>query len=228
MMLNRMKGYYKTTLAAENLVKCYNAAPPGVQQFLAEEIRFALSKINENDLVLDLGCGYGRVMHPLAGKAAFVTGIDTSPGSLALAQKFLNPFNNYLLVEMNAASLKFPDSSFDKVLCLQNGISAFHEEPETLIREGIRVTKPGGLVLFSSYSDKFWDYRLEWFRVQSEAGLIGEIDYEKTGDGIIVCKDGFHATTFRPSQFLELAAGLGVEATIHEVDESSVFCEIAK
>jgi 2-polyprenyl-6-hydroxyphenyl methylase/3-demethylubiquinone-9 3-methyltransferase len=42
---------------------------------------------------------------------------------------------------------------------------------------------------------------LKWFELQSEVGLLGEIDYEKTKEGVIVCKDGFTATTVGPEDF---------------------------
>jgi hypothetical protein len=54
--------------------------------------------------------------------------------------------------------------------------------------------------------------------------LIGDIDEEETGGGIIVCKDGFRATTVRPSDFRALAEEVGLEPVIAEVDGSSVFC----
>jgi 2-polyprenyl-6-hydroxyphenyl methylase/3-demethylubiquinone-9 3-methyltransferase len=56
--------------------------------------------------------------------------------------------------------------------------------------------------------------------------LIGEIDEEKTGNGVIVCKDGFRATTIGASDFFHLTSSLGVKAIITEVNGSSVFCEI--
>jgi 2-polyprenyl-6-hydroxyphenyl methylase/3-demethylubiquinone-9 3-methyltransferase len=92
-----------------------------------------------------------------------------------------------------------------------------------LIAETIRVTKRGGYCLFSTYSSKFWEDRLEWFIIQSDAGLLGEIDYEKTRDGKIVCKDGFVSSSFDESYFRKLAENLSLESNIVEVDESSLF-----
>jgi 2-polyprenyl-6-hydroxyphenyl methylase/3-demethylubiquinone-9 3-methyltransferase len=221
-----MQGYYEKKLSAERLKKCYEIASPRVRQYFSSELSHVLGKIDPGEKVLDLGCGYGRILPDLAQKAGMVVGIDKSDSSLILAKETINNISNCVLVQVNAVQLSFIKNAFDVVICIQNGISAFHVDQKELIMESIRVTKPGGTVLFSSYSDKFWNHRLEWFQKQADAGLLGEIDYEKTGDGLIVCKDGFKATTVRPSHFLALTSDLDVEVKIVEVDESSLFCEI--
>ena len=43
---------------------------------------------------------------------------------------------------------------------------------------------------------------------------------------MIVCRDGFRATTVDRTTFEKLAASLGVTPHIIEVDDSSLFCEI--
>ena len=78
----------------------------------------------------------------------------------------------------------------------------------------------------SSYSDKFWNERVDWFIAQADANLIGEIDWNQTIDGIISCKDGFRSTTFREEDFAKLTSQLGLDAKIQEIDRSSVFCVI--
>jgi ubiquinone/menaquinone biosynthesis C-methylase UbiE len=218
--------YYSEKLSAEKLKHCYEIAPPRVKQYLEAELNNVLQKIKPGDLILDLGCGYGRTLPPLAGKAKWVVGIDTSPSNLVLAQKITEQLSNCLIIQMDAANLSFPDRTFDKVICIQNGISAFHVDKNQLIKESIRVTKYGGTILFSGYAEKFWKHRLEWFQLQSDAGLLGEIDYEKTKDGNIVCKDGFTASTVSPAQFCELISPFPVNTKIYEVDKSSVFCEM--
>jgi len=223
-----MRKYYAEKLAAERLKKCYEIASPRVKMYLKAEVDFVLTKIQPIDLVLDLGCGYGRIIPYLARHAGCVVGIDNSFPSLLLGKEFLRSVPNTLLLEMDAARLAFRDDSFDVVICIQNGISAFHIDQRQLIREAVRVAKPGGRILFSTYSEKFWEHRLEWFERQSEAGLLGEIDQEKTGNGIIICKDGFKATTVGPEEFLALASPLNMETQIIEVDESSLFYEIKK
>ena len=82
------------------------------------------------------------------------------------------------------------------------------------------------LIIFSTYADQFWQHRLEWFRLQADAGLVGEIDEEKTENGKIICKDGFTATTIRPPEFMEYMEGIKAKVRIMEVGQSSVFYEI--
>ncbi|MCU0849706.1 MAG: class I SAM-dependent methyltransferase [Candidatus Thermoplasmatota archaeon] len=224
--MNSDKKYYDEKLSANKLKSCYEIAPPRILQYLEAEVNHVLQKINPGDSVLELGCGYGRILPQLAQKADIVVGIDTSLQSLALAKETIQDFQNCYLVGMDAIQLAFANQIFDVVVCIQNGISAFHVDKADLIRESIRVTKPGGIVLFSSYSGKFWPHRLHWFQLQSDAGLIGEIDSEKTRDGVIVCKDGFTATTVSKKQFKTLTQRFNVKTNIVEVDESSLFCEI--
>ena len=221
-----MTSYYEEKLAAERLKQCYEIAPPRVQQYLEAEVAHVLEKIHTWDTVLELGCGYGRILPSLAQKAGTVIGIDTSLASLAMASQMLVNISNCHLADMDAVRLAFHGRVFDCVICIQNGISAFHVDQQALIRESVRVTKPGGIVLYSSYSDKFWEERLRWFHIQSGAGLLGEIDNERTGGGVIVCKDGFTATTVRSDEFLALTSGMNHEVRIIEVDESSLFCEM--
>jgi len=220
------KSYYSDKLSAEQLRQCYQIAPLRVKQYLNAEIQYVLDKIKSSDIVLELGCGYGRVLQKLCKKAKKVIGIDISKPSLELAKKLLKGNLNCQLFQMNAINLKFPNHFFDVVVCIQNGISAFNVDKKGLIREAIRVTKKRGLVLFSTYSDKFWEERLKWFILQSKAGLIGEIDLTATRNGIIVTKDGFKATTIRPIEFTSLTSEFPINLKIEEIDESSIFYEI--
>ena len=221
-----MSDYYSEQLSAERLQRCYEVAPPRVRQYLDAEIRYTASRIRPSDTVLELGCGYGRVIESLAGNAGMLVGIDTSDASVQLGCRLLGGLPNCRLLQMDAVALGFRDRVFDVVLCIQNGISAFKVDQRALIAESIRVTRPGGRVLFSTYSQKFWKDRLEWFELQSECGLLGEIDWDRTRDGVIVCKDGFRATTMSPDDFVTLTSGFDVRPSIQEVDGSSVFCEI--
>jgi 2-polyprenyl-6-hydroxyphenyl methylase/3-demethylubiquinone-9 3-methyltransferase len=220
--------YYRDRLSASKLLKCYEIAPPRIRQYLEAEAQFVVSNVQCADAVLELGCGYGRVLKAVAPYVSTIVGNDISRGSLHLAKSYMKPYGNYRLVQTDACNMGFRSCTFDAVFCIQNGISAFKADPKHIIEESIRVTKNNGLILFSSYSPSIWKERLDWFRKQSEAGLIGEIDEHKTHDGTIACKDGFTATTFSSSEFIKLFAEAGQDASIIEVDNSSIFCKVVK
>jgi SAM-dependent methyltransferase len=221
-----MGSYYSQKLSGERLRLCYEIAPPRVKQYLETEIAYVLDKIGSSGLVLELGCGYGRVLERLTANAETVVGIDTSYESLRLARDLFCQSSPCHLFVMDAVEMGFCDRCFDAVICIQNGISAFRVDQRKLIEEAMRITRSGGMVLFSSYSERFWEDRLEWFRIQSEKTLIGEIDDAATGNGVIVCKDGFKAGTVRPDDFIRLTSDLAVDPIITEVDNSSIFCEL--
>lgn len=221
-----MENYYGEKLSGERLRQCYEVALPRVKQYLEAEIRFVLDRLEPTDAVLDLGCGYGRVAIRLAEVAERVVGIDTSSESLDLARRIAGPGSCCEFLDMNALDLAFPAGEFDAVVCVQNGICSFRVDQEQLIREALRVTRPKGRLLFSTYSEAFWPHRLAWFEAQAEAGLVGEIDYDATGDGVIVCKDGFRVDALTPQALRSLCVSLGLSGQITEVDGSSVFCEV--
>ncbi|MFH1501646.1 MAG: class I SAM-dependent methyltransferase [Candidatus Eisenbacteria bacterium] len=215
--------YYAANLSAERLRKCYALASPRVRQYLSSEVEYAASCLSPGDAALELGCGYGRVTLELAKAAGRVVGIDTSAESIALARTLVEPGGNCEFLEMDAAELAFVDGRFDAVVCVQNGICAFGVDPPRLVREALRVTRAGGRALFSTYASAFWPHRLEWFEAQAEAGLVGELDRGRTGDGTIVCADGLRLGTLTPAALREVGSEIGLEPLIVEVDGSSVF-----
>ena len=136
--------YYAEKLSGERLKLCYSIAPKRVKQYLEAEIDFVLNKIKPTDRVLELGCGYGRVLLSLAEKAGLAVGIDTALDSLRLHGDLCQNVPRCSVLAMDAGHLGFKNGQFDKVVCVQNGISAFNLEKKTLIAEALRVTRVGG------------------------------------------------------------------------------------
>jgi 2-polyprenyl-6-hydroxyphenyl methylase/3-demethylubiquinone-9 3-methyltransferase len=215
--------YYARKLSAQRLARVYSLARPRVRQYLQAEIDHVQASLSPGDRVLEVGCGTGRVLAPLARKTGRGWGVDNAASSIMWARR-AHP--DLTLAVMDAAALGFAAQSFDTVVAVQNFISACQLPPVQLLRECLRVTRPGGRIFLSSYAARFWPHRLGWFRDQAAAGLLGAIDEAATGDGVIVGRDGFRATTFSPGDFHALAAAVGLAARVYEVDRSSLFCRI--
>ena len=215
--------YYQEKLHAHRLQRVYEIACPRVRQYLEAEINHLAKFVHPGDKILEVGCGYGRALAPLSEIAGQGWGVDNANDTLMLA-KTRFPFLHLSL--MDAADLEFPDRYFDLVFAIQNFVSICKVPPERLVQECLRVTRFGGRVLLSSYAAQFWPHRLKWFRRQADEGLLGHIDESATGNGVIVCTDGFKATTVNPDEFIALTRKMGVHADVYTIDDSSVFCEI--
>ena len=209
-----MSNYYQDNLNANGLYQVYQTELPRIRQYLQAEIDYVKKALTGNEHILEIGAGYGRIMKELSPAAAAVTGIDISDNSVQLGKEYLKGCTNCRLLTMDAHSLTF-DGEFDVVICLQNGLSAVKGNPGELIRGCLNALKPGGTAYFSTYSDKIWETRLDWFREQARKGLLGEVDEEKTKDGVIICKDGFRADTFSRQDFISLGEASGCR---YEVD----------
>ena len=223
-----MNSYYAEKLSGLRLKRCYEVSSPRIRQYLEAEIRHVLDSLQPGDTVLELGCGYGRATFRLVEVARFAVGIDNALDNLNLARELANPGSRCEFLGMDALHLGFTDGVFDAVICIQNGICAFRIDQEALLKEALRVTRSGGRVLLSTYSDRFWQDRLEWFEAQAAEGLVGPIDHDASGNGVIACKDGFRSGRASPVGFRVLCSGLGYNPDIKEVDGSSVFCRICK
>lgn len=221
-----MDNYYAEKLNSQKLFQVYETQIPRVKQYLQAEIDFVKDNLSATQDVLELGAGYGRIVRELAPYCGSIVGMDISMESVELGKEYLKDYPNATMVAMDVHKMEFP-KPFDVVLCLQNGLSAMRAD-STVINKILEVLAPGGTAYFSSYSSNFWDFRVKWFEEQASKGLLGELDYAKTQNGVIICKDGFKAMTHSPEDFQKIGEDSGYPYKVQEVDESSLFLIIQK
>ncbi len=114
--------------------------------------RHSVEVINQNQgRVLEVGVGTGLSL-PDYERHLDIVGIDLSPEMLEkarerVAEERLDHVTG--LHEMDASDLKFADASFDTVVAMY--VMTVVPEPEAVMRELSRVTKPGGEVLLVNH-----------------------------------------------------------------------------
>lgn len=220
--------YYTNSLNAQRLWQVYDTAIPRISEYLQRETAFVRDRLKKTDAVLEIAAGYGRIMKELAPFVGSITGIEISGGNVHFGGGYLKNIANTELLVMDAHNIDY-DSCFDAVLCLQNGLSAIRADvPEAFAAKVIRALKIGGKAYFSTYHPNFWEQRIEWFQEQASKGLIGELDMEKTKNGVIICKDGFRATTHSITDLEKIGRSTNCGWQIFEVDDSSIFLVVEK
>src|SRR5438105_3137061 len=107
--------------------------------------------------VLELACGTARNL-PFYGDGVELTGIELSPGMLAIARQRAHDLGHPADLRLgDAQALEFPDESFDTVTCTLG----FCTIPDTraAAAEAFRVLRPGGQLLLLAH-------------VRSPAGIV--------------------------------------------------------
>jgi phosphatidylethanolamine/phosphatidyl-N-methylethanolamine N-methyltransferase len=101
--------------------------------------------------VLEVGVGTGLALAHYKPSLR-VVGIDLSPDMLKRARERvakLGLHNVEQLLEMDAASLDFPDRSFDVAAAMY--VMTVVPEPQRVMHELVRVTKPGGHIVIVNH-----------------------------------------------------------------------------
>jgi SAM-dependent methyltransferase len=119
--------------------------------FIADRHRFVGTVLRGLSLpdgasLLDLACGPGRFLQDTASTALASFGLDSSRDMLRIAGDRLGP--GARLTAGDGAALPFQSDCFDAVNC--SGLIEYLPYPEPLVREILRVLKPGGYALVSS------------------------------------------------------------------------------
>jgi SAM-dependent methyltransferase len=100
--------------------------------------------------VLDVACGTGNASVPAAKLAARVTGLDFSPGLLAIAREYgADSMVEVDWIEGDAQALPFDDDSFDRVIsCFGHMFAPDHKQTADELR---RVCRPGGRIAIACW-----------------------------------------------------------------------------
>ncbi|AMW30934.1 class I SAM-dependent methyltransferase [Arthrospira platensis] len=144
--------------------------------------------LKPGQMVIDVGCGSGRLAAPLAGIPGIrYLGIDVVEDLLDYARKICNR-NDWQFVKVNSLSIPASDQVADFVVFFSVLTHLRHEDSYKYLAEASRVLKPGGFIIIS-----FLEFRISshWYVFQ---GMLNNPDPHKHIDQFID-RDAIHAWT---------------------------------
>lgn len=103
-----------------------------------------------DSVVVDVGCGLGRISLPFSRQFKKVIGIDINRRILDAGTAYCREAANIEFVENDGKTLPLPDASVDYVY--SGGVLQHIKELDVILgyfREGMRVLKPNGMLNFS-------------------------------------------------------------------------------
>ena len=161
-----------------------------------ETIKLEHLKLNDNDKLLDLGCGEGRhALSAYISKELKVYAVDLSINDLGTTKNRFNEFfetdnekKTLSLAAADAKHLPFQDNTFDSVICSEV-LEHIHDYKSVLL-EISRVLKDGGTAGISvprffpewicwKLSDAYHEVKGGHIRIFRKSNLLADI--EKTG-----------------------------------------------
>lgn len=121
---------------------------------------------------IDLGCGGMGVLGPLSrrvGAEGHVTGVENDPKQLAAARDYIREsrLTNVEIVEQDAYRTSLPCGAYD--LTHVRFVFAPVGQNDTLLREMVDLTRPGGVVVIQEPDASSWNCyptRLGWTRLK--------------------------------------------------------------
>lgn len=127
------------------LSRVYDRVNPFVWNETMRAEAIAMLDPDENDRVLDVGCGTGFATEGLLERTERVHGLDQSIHQLEKAYAKLGKRGAVRFYRGDAERLPFADDAFDAVW--SSGSIEYWPDPVETLREFRRVVKPGGRVL---------------------------------------------------------------------------------
>jgi len=132
------------------------------RKYLWEDLKGFRKYIRSGNVILDLGCGNGRLYELFQDLEVKYIGIDNSKGLIEKAKRKYGAKSEASFQVGNALNLPFGENKFDVVFC----IAMLHHIPSHQLRlkvltEAKRVLKKGGLFIMTNwnlYQRKYWKY----------------------------------------------------------------------
>ncbi len=174
----------------DRAARTYDAAAV-LQQEVAHRMleRFDFIK-QQPQSILDIGCGTGQLSLGLMARfnKAKITALDIAPGMLEVLKTKISWWqrlrNAPRFICADAEHLPLKDNSYDLVV---SGLTLqWCNQPDLVFAEVMRVLKPGGLFMFTTFGpDTLKELRECWAEVDDYSHVSAFLDMHDIGDALM-------------------------------------------
>jgi SAM-dependent methyltransferase len=192
------------------IFRCQQLATPRILALMQAEVDFLRAVPETAESVLDIGCGSGRVLEALAGRARMLAGIDLVYANLLYSRRRV-PRQEMLLLQGDALSMPFPDAAFAVSTVMINTLGNFGDAKVPLLHEMRRV---GRVVVAGCYSTEAAEAQREWYAVMHAHGFLGTIDEAHSTPYLCVTSDGYRSERFDAARLTALFTDAGMRAEV--------------
>ena len=196
------------------------------ESVVRREVAFITRQIGTSKSVLDLCCGPGRHMAPLAEQGYDVVGLDLDESALHDARRRA-PASAFIRGDMRR--LPLASSSLDAVLCMWQSFGHFDADTNVAaLAEMARVLRPMGRLLLDVYHRDFHAARLGERTIERDGARVREqrsMSNERLR-AVLTYEDGsndvFDWRLYVPDELAELGSrsGLKLELACAEFEEA--------
>src|SRR5262249_5827187 len=143
--IQSIKARQKSTWESGDFGQVAKFITPIAEQFMAG------IDLQPGTKVLDAACGTGNLAVLAARRGCITSGLDIASNLVAQARgRAQEESLDIEYTEGDAEAMPYPDASFDAVVSMYGVM--FAPNPERVVHELIRVTKPGGLIALANWT----------------------------------------------------------------------------
>ncbi len=164
------------TMLPEKLKEYLQAEEEKIKQYCQE---------NRPDLVLEAGCGRGRIIETIMPYCKKIIGVDYSPTMARFCSERFKSNPNIRIYEGDISQTHFQDGYFDLGILAFNTLGNTDTNKERVLLELRRVLQPQGKLLVSVYSERARDIQYETYQKLGLDILKEENDRIHTREGLV-------------------------------------------
>ena len=208
-------------LSSHQMYKKLISVFPELEDWTQKDIIEIRKFLNQDSVVLEIGCSWGRVIKALAPYCKKFIGIDNSEVEIKEAKFFIKEINNAEVFFEDGKKTHFPKEYFDIIVIVGNTFGNLGDNKENVLQEMKRILKPNGKILLSVYSEGAKAKRLTAYK---DIGM----EIKTTRSKKIVFNGGLISEEFSKKDITSLFEKYGLKVQFKDISSIALFCIVSK